>query len=97
MDGQVKEVPHGRAQQCLGFPQALLIMPYAKCLQHGDVEHSKSTSSASGNTYLDRMLFVAPLGKLNQIKPCFICWGRRLFLIVPANSFLVSIRNSSKV
>lgn len=71
MDGQVREVPQGRAQQCLRFPQALLITSYAKCLQHGDVEHSKSTSAstASGNTYLGRMFFIAPLGKLNQIKP----------------------------
>ena len=74
-----------------------LIASCAKCLQQECVKHSNSTIIVSGNTGPERILFIGPLRKLNQIKPCFICRGRRLFLIVPANSLLASIRNSSEV
>lgn len=74
-----------------------LIASRAKCLERECVKHSNSTIIVSGSTDPERILFIAPLGKLNQIKPCFIYWGRRLFLIVRSNSLFALIRNSSKV
>lgn len=78
-----------RPLMSLILPCSSLTASCAKCLHHEDVKHSENTSIASGNTDQQRILFIAPLGKLNQIKPCFICWGRRLFLIVPAILYFV--------